>query len=415
MNAIHYCCLLSAWLQHGFALPLIGLPEFPARYHSSVRGLTESIKAARPADVQSIELPITQEDRSRWMLKTYVNHTDLAALRHEIARVERHLRRIRSLKGDINLKKFVPAQGIEHHDQFRLTAYASYYNIFFIESEAIGRLYWWIKIFFHKYAAVYNFDLSKTYFIHGWFNCFRGGGKISFHRHCNGISGNMAVHVPPGSFTRYGTLRNSKEYHWMRRLQKRCQHGEESTCERLGQLWRYSDEMVDVADIENKVLVMPNEDGDLVLFHGLVEHESSNVTEEMRQYLKQQGPTGCRMTLAFDIDTDPSELHHSVVLYDPQDPWGSQGNEVNFGEDIGKSIEQIYESSKLPPIFDWDAPPDEKAFIDRMRAIRTHAGTAELSSWLKRQLSQGWAEIHTGHGKEGCHKPTDPTHASCRS
>ena len=44
------------------------------------------------------------------------------------------------------------------------------------------------------------------------------------------------------------------------------------------------------------------------------------------------------MTLAFDIDTDPSELHHSVVLYDPQDPWGSKATEANFGEDIGKVL-----------------------------------------------------------------------------
>eukprot|EP00930_Biecheleria_cincta_P028483 TRINITY_DN19886_c0_g1_i1.p1 TRINITY_DN19886_c0_g1~~TRINITY_DN19886_c0_g1_i1.p1 ORF type:complete len:416 (-),score=61.45 TRINITY_DN19886_c0_g1_i1:14-1261(-) len=415
MNTIHHFCLLSVSLQDTFALPLIGLPEFPARYHSSVRGLSASIRAARPGDVEELDIPITHQDRSRWMLKTYVNHTDLTELRREIARVERHLRRIRSLRGDINLKNFVPAQGIEHHDQFRLTTYASYYNIFFIESEAIGRLYWWIKLFFHKYAAVYKFDMSKIYFIHGWFNCFRGGGKISFHRHCNGVSGNMAVHVPPGSFTRYGTLRSSKEYHWMRRLQKRCQHGEKDTCERLGQLWRYTDDMVDVADIENNMIVMDNEDGDLVLFHGLVEHETSNVTEEMRQYLKQQGPTGCRMTLAFDIDTDPSELHHSVVLYDPQDPWGSKGAEANMGEDVGKAFEQIYERSNLPPIFDWDILPDERAFLDRMRAARTHPGSAQLSSWLKCQLSQGWAEFHTEQRKDWFPKPADLAHTSCRS
>merc|ERR1712241_523693 len=104
-------------------------------------------------------------------------------------------------------------------------------NIFFLDSPAVASLYWKVKAAFHQYAKFYSLDLSRAYFIHGWANCFRGGGKIKFHRHGYGIAGNIAIHVPPSSYTRYGSLVKSKEYPWMLEMQRECQSGLQKSCE----------------------------------------------------------------------------------------------------------------------------------------------------------------------------------------
>eukprot|EP00441_Pelagodinium_beii_P022252 CAMPEP_0197675864 /NCGR_PEP_ID=MMETSP1338-20131121/85753_1 /TAXON_ID=43686 ORGANISM="Pelagodinium beii, Strain RCC1491" /NCGR_SAMPLE_ID=MMETSP1338 /ASSEMBLY_ACC=CAM_ASM_000754 /LENGTH=413 /DNA_ID=CAMNT_0043256471 /DNA_START=1 /DNA_END=1242 /DNA_ORIENTATION=- len=378
------------------AAPLMGSPvEFPSRYHTSVRSLSETIMQARPPADASLDWTVTDQDESRWLLKVDLKFTDeeMKELKLQVARVEKHFRRIRGMAGDSNLKAFVPAQGIDHVDIFRLTAYASYYNIFYLNSKVISKLYWAVKQLFHQYADVYQFNLNQTYFMHGWFNCFRGGGKISPHRHCNGLSGNMAVHVPPGSFTRYGSLSSSKEYRWMLALQQQCQQGKETSCERFTQLWRYADDLPEPLEEQESSRVMPNMDGELVIFHGLVEHESSNVSEDMRQHLKRKGPTDCRMTLAFDIDTNPSDLHHSVPLYDPEDPWWDSSS---LGHDIGSAIEGLLDDAELPAAFDWAVMPDKRAFAERIQLAKVHEGSGKLSSWLKEQLAAGWADFRSG-------------------
>eukprot|EP00746_Dinoflagellata_sp_MGD_P138840 gnl/MRDRNA2_/MRDRNA2_72413_c0_seq1.p1 gnl/MRDRNA2_/MRDRNA2_72413_c0~~gnl/MRDRNA2_/MRDRNA2_72413_c0_seq1.p1 ORF type:complete len:414 (-),score=51.51 gnl/MRDRNA2_/MRDRNA2_72413_c0_seq1:511-1752(-) len=381
-------------------LPLMGSPEeFPPRYHNSVRGLSRAIKDARPADTEALTLPVILQDKRRWLLKVNVSSAgiDIAGLKNEVARIERHFRRIRGMSGSPDLQMFVPIQGITRPDLFRLTAYASYYNIFFLDSPAVGSLYWTIKQAFHQYARTYRLDLSRTYFLHGWFNCFRGGGHIRFHRHSFGLAGNLAIHVPPGSFTQYGSLGSSSEYRWLHSMQQQCQAGQRKSCEELADRWRYADPLAGASELDVKPVAMPNTAGELVMFHGLVEHGSSNVTEEMRRHLEQSGPEDCRMTIAFDIDTDPADLHHTVPLYDPKDPWWTLDWPQALGDAIGEKMEQIYQDLNSPVVFDWDLMPSSKAFAERMRRARLHQSSATLSSWSKQQVRTGWADFRDRH------------------
>merc|ERR1719456_1412266 len=87
---------------------------------------------------------------------------------------------------------------------------------------------------------------------------------------------------------------------------------------------------------------LPNRDGELTMFLGLLQHASSNVTEAMREHLEQAGPTDCRMTAAFDITDNPRGAHHAMPLYDPQDPWWEADPQASLGDAIGAGIERIY-------------------------------------------------------------------------
>lgn len=381
------------------SLSLMGsTAEFPSRYQTSVRGLSQAILDARPVDVEFLEFPVSLQDWSRWMLKMRVSG-DMERMKHEVVRIERHFRRIQSMRGSRNLQSFLPAAFTrdDNLDIFRLTSYADYYNVFFLDSPVVASLYWKVKAAFRQYAQVYNLDLTRPYFIHGWFNCFRGGGKIRFHRHGYGLAGNVAVHVPPGSYTRYGSLVTSKEYPWMLEMQHECNAGQQEACEELANIWKYEGALWDAAALSVEPTAIPNAEGELVMFHGLVEHESSNVTEEMRQHLKQSGPTDCRMTLAFDIDTDPSALHHSLPLYDPKDPWWMEDGHAHIGDAIGAKIERLYQESDLPMVFDWDVLPDSRAFHDRMRKALRHEGSALLSAWSKQQVKECWAGLRSSY------------------
>merc|ERR1712110_1064912 len=180
-------------------------------------------------------------------------------------------------------------------------------------------------------------------------------------------------------------------------MQRECRAGQQKSCEELAKIWKYDGDLLDAAALSSEPVAIPNLEGELVMFHGLVEHESSNVTEEMRRHLKQSGPMDCRMTIAFDIDTDPSELHHSLPLYDPKDPWWTTNGHAHLGDAIGANMERLYQEMELPVVFDWDVMPDSKAFNERMHRALRHKGSALLSAWSKKQVQECWADFRTGH------------------
>eukprot|EP00746_Dinoflagellata_sp_MGD_P013187 gnl/MRDRNA2_/MRDRNA2_128401_c0_seq1.p1 gnl/MRDRNA2_/MRDRNA2_128401_c0~~gnl/MRDRNA2_/MRDRNA2_128401_c0_seq1.p1 ORF type:complete len:451 (-),score=49.69 gnl/MRDRNA2_/MRDRNA2_128401_c0_seq1:10-1362(-) len=390
----------------------VDFPEFPQRYHKSARGFTRAILAERPAEVQSMQFPVLLEDPSRKMLKLNISmaRVDFAKLKAEVYRIERHFRDIDGMTGSQQLKHFTTTSqcatgGHEGNcsEAFRLTTYSDYYNIFFIDSPAIGALYWAVKIMFHQYAKAYNLDLTTMYFIHSWFNCFRKGSAIKLHSHGPVISGNLAIHVPPGSFTHYLSLGESPMYTHIQLSSQDCLKGNQRACKTLKKKWFYKDQPENIepstcsrrgpdactSEIE-KGDRRYNHEGELVMFFGMLKHESSSVTEEMRQILETTGPTDCRMTAAFDIVIDPRGAGHVTPLYDPQDPWWELSPNANIGDRIGSAVEKVLEEQGVPAAYEWDTVPDKTTWAAQQKKIMNHPGNNALRAWIQNEMNTDW-------------------------
>eukprot|EP00929_Paragymnodinium_shiwhaense_P086725 TRINITY_DN47181_c0_g1_i4.p1 TRINITY_DN47181_c0_g1~~TRINITY_DN47181_c0_g1_i4.p1 ORF type:complete len:206 (+),score=31.65 TRINITY_DN47181_c0_g1_i4:83-700(+) len=167
--------------------------EFPDRYHTSVRGLSNVIKRMRPQNLEAMGMSFKIPDAPIGSFMLLVNATELGVdvpgLGKDVERLERHFREIPVMHTPGANLHVDAGHGHPERHSFKLTNLSDLYNIFFLNSEAIGRLYWAVKLAFHKYAEVHSLDLSRLYFLHGWFNCFRGGSKIQAHAHGYAVSG----------------------------------------------------------------------------------------------------------------------------------------------------------------------------------------------------------------------------------
>lgn len=364
----HMSCCVNVGLLYGFwhsfslswALNILDKPpfgkDFIQRHPRSVKGLSESIQSQRPTAEWWNKVSATVEDidKTRLMTQGHLEQVlEADTFAGFIANMSRTIADLEAFWFD--LLDIVPGMDdLETTFQestsrgFILSTRASLYNIFYIDRPEIGIYYWYVKILFHHYMKTFKLDKSVPWWIHGWANCFRGGSNIGFHAHGPGvIAGNLAVRVPPGSHTQY---------------------------EGLGE-----------ARAED--LFIPNRIGDLNLFDGVVQHRSSNVTEEDIVWLGEHGAK-CRMTTAFDISLRPKHLWHSIPLYHPADPMWTRDPAARWADDLNEKIQAMRQKAKFQEIWTWDKLPSSKQFHERFTGTGNKGTTDIENAMYKKHMAK---------------------------
>lgn len=361
---------------------ILGADDFPSNYCMSSRRLTSSILSTRPQNLPTVrvEYNVPTASKFNYMLQVdpsaILKQEDVAALKQEVARIENHFRAIPAFsKQGSNPSNF----GVQEpgSDDFQLTSLAHLYNLFFLNSDHIGKLYWAVKVSFHQYAEVHRLDLSRPYFIHGWLNCFRRGGHIKFHAHGNdGVSGNLGIHIPPGSYTHYLKASDSTSWHLLYdQATQMCKQGNKCTCPLK---WPYKGRKPPASMLGGEDFRHWNREGEIMLFHSTTSHGSSPVTDRMMDFLKTQDPKlpACRMTAGFDISPHPNLLQHSLPLFDPMDPWWEKDPQASFGEGMSDDVDSIFGSFGIPPTYQWPSVPSSEDFWNRWKKC-----TEKLKRW----------------------------------
>jgi len=374
--------------------------EFPTQYHRSMRSLTPAIMAARPHNPQDYKPPLILQEPKNNIFKMNLSALgiDVSELRAQVTKVV-ELFAESPLVGTQDLKSITGSYDA-------LTSYADYYNVYYLDSPAVGKLYWAIKAAFHEYAAVHKINLTRVYFLHGWFNCNQAGEALDWHGHGACTSGNVAIHVPPGSYTEYMPLGNYDGYQRYWEAEKACRQDVEPACNALENPMmgldtvRYAMDLPRPSKMKGASKKFPNANGELVFFHGMSRHRTGKITPAMREYLAETGPLGCRMTSAFDIHTKPLSMHHTVPLYDPEDPWWERDPRAGLGDRIGAAMEDWWSQLKVPMAFQMESKPTEDSWKTHMSKV------FELNNQIAPKLSRlqlnaakaAWAEFREGNG-----------------
>jgi hypothetical protein len=126
-------------------------------------------------------------------------------------------------------------------------------------------------------------------------------------------------------------------------------------------------------DFDGEDLKHWNKEGEIMMFHSTTQHESSNVTEEMREHLGTHF-LDCRMTAAWDITPHPDLGIHTVPLYDPMDPWWEKDPDASNAEGMNDDIEAVFRAHNFPSNFEWETTPDSDSFFKRLDSCFTALG-----------------------------------------
>lgn len=373
--------------------------EFPARYTFTARGLSKAVRSARPADVKDIKLKASFQDPDRKLLKFNVSgRLDLVDLRQEVSKLERHFQDKMFLSRPLFEKaaRCTEKAKVNGTCPEPITNFKDCYNWGSIDSAAIGKLYWTIKVAFHQYAKEYHVNMDRLYFINIWINCLREGQDIREHHHGPVVAGNVAIQVPPGSYTYYKLADPTGNADDGER--GACESGVHEACHLLMFKERLSPSYSEDYFRNQAPLKISNFDGDMVLFLGELAHGSGAVQQKMQRYLNDQ-PADCRMTAAFDILPNPTTLNsyeglHVIPLYDPKDPWWENDPYASIGDNLGAAMEKVFKHLKVPAAFEWDVMPDADTFWNRYGSIIEDQKLKDkLAKWGVKQGAKGWEKF----------------------
>ena len=390
--------------------------DFPSGHYVSARPLTAAVLAARPpdeellADLDSPGLPEVALSKRVQRYRSDNIQSALLGLSMQVKRLLNVWGR-EYPTGRRGYSEYIPTgDELRKRRETPLTTKSDLYNVFFLDDPAVGQLYWFVKRAFHAYAREYNLTLDRTWWLHGWANCFRRDDGISFHSHGVRVSGNFAVNTAPGSHTRYKSHQQA-EWDVHRRWHDHAQPFADD----------YRDDLRHMSSTGAPRFLGPDEPefrgdfepGDLTLFDGFVKHQSNDHDPTHDAYYSSRaselGIPDCRITIAFDVWPETFEYDrghvgvgpmmnwHTLPLFDPNDPWFHKLKSQNVAGDEGASpIKTVGEQMRDAIRDALDRQGVEPLFSGP--ASTTHGSINEWNSHLEKVLTQAqhpdiWADV----------------------
>ncbi len=302
--------------------------EFQCGYLVTVSPLSRHILEHRPRRVGT---PRLVEEYKSASLVRYSSQIKRDGKATELAELARRI--------DAHFTKLVrPLNAIRDHvsvgvydERSPASIYHRFYNIFSLDEPAVGALYWSIKRAFHDYRERNGLPRQR-YLIHGWLTCFRWrdlARYMPFHSHATTdpakrvVSGEASFDASPCAQTEF--------------------------VERLGPDDKFPDvgphrDPGEPGNRRRRVQYMGDADS-VILFDGSAPHRvgtEGNFEIECMKWWDDRTPKDlCRAGVAFDIASVQMspQLHHSVLLYDPDDEWWERADEqAQRAESINQQI-----------------------------------------------------------------------------